>query len=164
MKQSNDKDDSSEIIFNEMIRLYNLESQSHDALNNKAYGLIVSNGTIITLITLVTVQIIDRVMIQNCGIFLVLIPYLFLIYSMLISIKSYKVDNLSTLDAEKLLYSYYGKPASDLIDQLSSNIADDIKSNQRKSEKKSDRINCSMNLLMIGTITFVIVFFILIFF
>lgn len=99
---SSEKEKSAEIIYTEIVRLYNLEMESHDTLKDKSNSVIMATGTIITLVTLATIQLLNlNLLIKiNYGISLVFIPYFFLILSLIFAVRSYRVIDLDTIDAK----------------------------------------------------------------
>ena len=74
---------SAETIYNEIVRQYNLEMDSHDTLKDKANSIIAINGTIITLVTLAAIQILGLNVLYwiKYSIILFSIPYFFFIRS-----------------------------------------------------------------------------------
>lgn len=157
---SSEKEKSAEIIYTEIVRLYNLEMESHDTLKDKSNSVIMATGTIITLVTLATIQLLNlNLLIKiNYGISLVFIPYFFLILSLIFAVRSYRVIDLDTIDAKKFLKKYYQKPKITLLDRLASNIADDTNKNKKKSKERKKFVNYAMKSLVIGIITFAVIF------
>jgi hypothetical protein len=149
------------VIYQELVRQYALLMDAHDNLKDKANGLMISNATTINLVTIVTLQLLTSVS-YKFSLFLVLIPYVFFISSLYLGVESYLVQDLKTIQAEKLRKDYYNEPKSVILEQLSSNIAMDIKNNRKKAATRSKKINRSIHLFKIGIITFITIFLIII--
>lgn len=160
---------SAETIFREIVRQYNLQMDSHDTLKDKANSIIIATGTIITLVTLATIQILNLTIPNDIKflIGLILIPYFFLILSEIYAIKSYLLVDLDTIDAESFFNKYYRNTKVDVLDQLSSNIAEDVTANMEKSDERKKYVNAAMKSLERGIITFaallLIIFFAIIY-
>ena len=147
---------SSETIFNEVVRQYNLQMDSHDTLKDKANSIIIATGTIITLVTLATIQILNLEIPPDVKflIGLIIIPYFFLILSEIYAIKSYLLVELDTINAEPFFNKYYRNKKVDILDQLSSNIAADVTSNMEKSDLRKKYVNAAMKSLERGILSF----------
>jgi len=154
---------SAEALFKEITRQYTLEMEAHDTLKDKANGIIIAGGTIITLVTLATIQLLNLGVINlNLGlitkinpiILFVVIPYFFLVLSELLAIKSYIIIDLKTINTQELLKKYYRYPKVVIIEQLSSNIAKYTVKNKEKSEDRAKFVNWAMVSLITGIITF----------
>jgi len=137
MKNEGDEK-SAKTIYNEIVRQYNLEMDSHDTLKDKANSVISINGTIITLITLAAIQILNLEIVywMKYSILLFFVPYFFFINSFLSAINSYRLVGLDTINANELLKNYYRKPKIEILDQLSANLADNTEKNKKKLSKK----------------------------
>ncbi|AIS31670.1 hypothetical protein BRM9_0853 [Methanobacterium formicicum] len=134
---------SAEILYNEIKRQDKLVMSSFDSLNNKANGIIVSCGTLITLITLAIIQLLnskvmDTFFLMHTLVFFLFLPYVFLIISIVLSIKSYYIKDLKTFNAEKLLEEYYRNHKVKIMDILSSNLASYIEKNKEESKKQKN--------------------------
>lgn len=152
---------SVDIIYHELIRQYALLMDAHNNLKDKANGLMISNATTINLVTIVTLQLLTSVK-YKISLLLILIPYFFFIFSLYLSVESYLVEDLKTIKAEELRKNYYDKPKTVILEQLSSNIAIDIKSNRKKAATRSKKINKSIHLFKIGIISFITIFLLII--
>lgn len=159
-RDSLDEEESAEIIYNEIVRLYNLGMESHDNLKDKSNSIIMATGTIITLVTLATIQLINLNLLSKItyGISFVFIPYFLLILSLIFAVKSYRVRELKTIDAQKFLKKYYREPKIALLDQLASNIANDTYKNNEKAEERKKFVNYAMTSLEMGIIIFALIF------
>lgn len=134
-----ENEESVDVIYQELIRQYALLMDAHDNLKDKANGLMISNATTINLVTIVTLQLLTSVK-YKISLLLVLVPYIFFIFSLYLSVESYLVQDLKTIKAEKLRKDYYNEPKTTILEQLSSNIAMDIKNNRKRlqhDQKKS---------------------------
>ncbi len=136
---------------------------AHDTLKDKANGIILGNGTIITLVTLATIQLLNTGFVDKIHslILLVFIPYAFLIFSMILAIKSYLSVGLTTVSATKLLNEYYRNRKVKILNQLSSNVAWYVDQNKEKSKERSKSVNRAMVSLFIGLLSFAVIFFIM---
>jgi len=154
---------SAETIFKEIIRQYNLEMDAHDTLKDKANGIMVGNGTIITLVTLATIQLLNTGFVDKIHslILLVFIPYTFLIFSMIFAIKSYLIVGLTTINATELLNKYYRNRKVKILDQLSSNVALYVDQNKEKSKERRKFVNLAMVFLLVGLFSFAVILFIM---
>ncbi len=163
MKERNENiesdEKSAEILYNEIVRQYNLEMDAHDTLKDKANSIIAINGTIITLVTLAAIQILGLNVVYwiKYSIVLFSIPYLFFICSFLSAIDSYLLVDLETIHANKLLKNYYRASKLKILDQLSSNLAESTDKNKLNSQKRRNYMNKSMVSLKRGIISLVLV-------
>jgi len=150
---------SAETIYNEIVRQYNLEMDAHDTLKDKANSIIAINGTIITLVTLAAIQILglDVLYWIKYSIILFSIPYFFFIRSFLSAIDSYLLVDLETINASGLLENYYRRPKLEILDQLSSNLAENTDKNKLNSRERKKYMDKSMLSLRIGVISLVLV-------
>lgn len=160
MKNEGDEK-SAKTIYNEIVRQYNLEMDSHDTLKDKANSVISINGTIITLITLAAIQILNLEIVywMKYSILLFFVPYFFFINSFLSAINSYRLVGLDTINANELLKNYYRKPKIEILDQLSANLADNTEKNKKNSQKRRKYLDKSMISLKKGIIGLVLVSF-----
>lgn len=144
-------EDSTETLYNEIVRLYNLEMDAHDSLRDKANVIIAFSGTLITLITLALVQIkfTNKINIPSWSL---VISYVPLGISLFLIIKSYYIVDLYTINAQQLLERYFGQEKSQVLAQLASNIASDLEENKKISIKRAELINISLIFLIIGII------------
>lgn len=161
-----DIEKSAEILYNGITRQYKLEMESFDTLKDKANGIIVSCGTLITLITLATIQLLNSNVIKtffmmNIFIFFLLVPYICFIVSIVLAVKSYFIVELKTVNAQELLKEYYRNHKVKILEQLSSNIASYVEKNKTESKKRRQFINFAMLFLMIGVVSFAIILFII---
>lgn len=156
---------SAETIFKEIVRQYNLQMDAHDTLKDKANSIIVASGTIITLVTLATIQILNLGTSNEIKVLigLIIIPYFFLILSEIHAIKSYLLVDLATVDAESFLNQYYRNSKIDVLDQLSSNVANDVTLNMKKSDERRKHVNYAMKSLERGIISFAVLLLIVFF-
>lgn len=145
-------------MYNEMIRLYDLEMDSHNTLKDKANGIIVFNGTIITLVTLSFVQLIVNKINTSFNLYLLIIPYICLFISLFLAIRAYKVEKLSNVDSKALLNEYYLEPEIEILNQICANMADDNNKNQKISSKRSKLVNHALYALFMGLLLFVVMF------
>jgi nucleosome binding factor SPN SPT16 subunit len=125
---------------------------SYTALKDKTYGIIIFNGTIITLVTLALVQLIGVQITYKIGFKLdmLLIPYVFLISSLLLAIYAYRVASLSSVNSQNLLNEFYCEPKNEILAQLSSRIAKDTEDNKEISKKRTCLITVALIMLGIG--------------
>jgi hypothetical protein len=163
-RDSLEAEKSAEIIYNEIVRLYELGMESHDNLKDKSNSIIMATGTIITLVTLATIQLLNLNLLSKItyGISFVFIPYFLLIFSLIFAVKSYRVRELDTVSAQEFLENYYREPKITLLDQLASNIADDTYENNKKAEERKKFVDYAMTSLEMGIIIFALIFVIFI--
>ena len=139
------------LFYSESLRQYNLEMDSYRILKDKSNSLLASVGTIITLLTIAVIQITTT----NSSpaflilIFLLIIPYIYFISSLLRSIESYSVSELNTINPEALIENYYEKDESEILLQLISNISNDLVENKKITKNRTELINHSLKLLKI---------------
>lgn len=153
---------SIKVMYNELVRLYNLEMDSHDTLKDKTNSIIVFNGAIITLVTLSFVQLIVNKINTNFNLYLLVIPYICLFISLFFAIWAYKVKELAVVDAKNLFVEFYCTTDIKLLDQLCANIADDVNDNKEISEERSKLVNYALFTLSIGLLFFVVMFLVFI--
>lgn len=156
---------SAEIIFEEIVRQYNLQMDAHDTLKDKANSIIVASGTIITLVTLATIQILNMGISNEIKILIgvIIIPYFFLILSEIHAIKSYLLIDLTTIDAEAFFEKYYRNTKINVLEQLSSNVASAVTANKKKSDERRNHVNYAMKSLERGIISFAVLLLIIFF-
>lgn len=148
---------SAEIIFREVVRQYNLQMDSHDTLKDKANSIITASGTIITVITLFTIQVLNLDILHIKKIVIIfIVPYYFLIQATLYALKSYFLIELETIDAESFFNKYYKRPKIEILEQLSSNIAASVTANKIKADERKKYVNIAMESLGRGIITFTV--------
>ena len=154
--------ESIEVMYNEIVRLYELEMDSFTSLKDKTYGIIIFNGTIITLITLALVELIGVQVTYKISFNLdiLLFPYIFLILSLLLAIHSYRIADLAAIGPQAFHNEFYCEPKYKLLDQLASNIADDTEKNKDISKKRSCSIKYALYLLAAGVIAFSVIIWI----
>ena len=152
-----DIEKSSEVIYNELVRLYGLEMDAQDTLKDRANGLMVLNGTIITLATLVMIQLVTLVVTDKMVLLLAIIPYTLFILSLWFGINSFKSRDLLSLSADNLHRDYYRKYKDVILEQLSSNLAEFIDSNKEITDDRSYNVNLSISFFKYGIISFVVV-------
>lgn len=152
-----DIEKSAEVIYNELVRQYDLEIDAQDTLKDKANGIMVLNGTIITLITLVMIQLVTLIVKDKIVLVLTIFPYAFFIYSLYIGIKSFETREMSTVSAKNLHEDYYRKSKTLILEQLSSNLAKFIDDNKRISIDRADKVDSSIHFFKYGMISFVII-------
>jgi len=147
------------LFYKEALRQYDLEMDSYNTLTDKANSILVSIGTILTLLTIAVIQIVTSKVSPNPLLLMVLliIPYTFLITSLLLSIESYSVSELATINPKKLIEKYYSKSENEILMQLISNISNDLVENKKITEDRSTLINQSLKSLKKGIITLIIV-------
>lgn len=152
----NEIEKSAETIFKEVVRQYDLQMDSHDTLKDKANSIIIATGTIITLVTLATIQILNLEIPGDANflIGLIIIPYFFLIFAAINAIRSYLLVELTAIDAEVLIKEYHRAKKVDLLDQLSANIAPAVNYNKQKAHERKEFINNAMKDLERGIISF----------
>jgi hypothetical protein len=157
------KDEKSiKAMYNELVRLYDLEMDAHDTIKDKTNGIIAFNGAIISLVTLAFIQLIGKHPDINFYLYLFIIPFVCLFVSLLLAILSYRVVELVVIDAKALLNEYYCKPEMEILSQLCANIADDIDENKVISGKRAMLFDYSFIALFIGLLAFVVIFLVLI--
>lgn len=159
IESSHCKDEKSiKAMYNELVRLYDLEMGAHDAIKDKTNGIIAFNGAIISLVTLAFIQLIGKHPDISFNLYLFIIPFVCLFVSLLLAILSYRVMELVVIDAKALLYEYYCKPEMEILAQLCANIADDISENKAISEERAKLFGYSFIALFIGLLAFVVIF------
>lgn len=152
--------ESLQIIYNEILRLYNLEIDSNNILGNKAQSIILSGGSTIISFTLIIAQLIGKYHIIFMAI---LLPsYYPLVRSLIKAIETYKVELFSSVDANLFLNKYYGESKETILGQLSSNLAYSTDQNKAISRKRTENLDSATNYLILGII--LIVFSIIVFF
>ena len=86
-------DPNIELIYTEITRQYNVIRDSSNTLDNKSNGLMIFNGSFIALVTTAFIQLI--ILLQNnhlsFSVLLIILPYIFLIGSFILLIKSFYV-------------------------------------------------------------------------
>lgn len=152
-----DIEKSAEVIYNELVRLYDLEMDAQDTLKDKANGLMVLNGTIITLVTLVMIQLVTLVVTDKMVLLFAVIPYLLFLLSLWFGINSFLSRNLYSVSAGNLHIDYYHKYKDVILEQLSSNLAEFIDANKTITNDRSHNVNLSINFFRLGVISFVVV-------
>lgn len=160
--ETNDEiEKSAEVIYSELVRQYDLEMDVQDTLKDKANGLMVLNGTTISLITLVLIQLVNSVVKHRIVLLFIIIPYIFFIYSLYAGIKSYETRKLSTVSAKRLHELYYRKSKATILEQLSSNIAAFIDDNSLISLYQARNVDRSISSFKYGMVSFVIILIII---
>ncbi len=144
-------DDPIGVLYEELVRLYDLEMNAHNSLRDKANVIIAFGGTLITVITVAIVQIKFA---YHIGInpIILSIPYIPLIVSLILVLRSYFVVSLYTINSTALLNEFFGEDRNTLLAQLASNIADDTEKNKEISFKRKKLINYSLISLVISLI------------
>lgn len=84
-----DIEKSAEVIYNELVRLHNLEMDAQDTLKDRASGIMVLNGTMITLVTLAMLQLFTLVVNVRIVLLFSMIPYTFFFLSLSLAITSF---------------------------------------------------------------------------
>ncbi len=158
-KKSKDDLNKTKLFHREALRQYDLEMDSYRTLTGKANSLLASVGTILTVLTIAVIQIIVTKEYSNflSLIGALVIPYIFLILSLLLSIESYRVSELATINPQNLVEQYYEKSEQDILMQLISNISNDLEENKEITEKRTALINNSLLFLKIGMLSLVVV-------
>lgn len=148
------------ILYEELVRLYNLEMEAHDTLRDKANVIIAFAGTLITIITISIIQVKFAYKIEINPVILAL-PYIPLTLSLLFVFRSYSIVHLYTINSQELLKNYFGEDRNTILAQLASNIASDTEENKKISFRRKKLINISLICLFIG---FIFVAILIIFF
>lgn len=163
MNSENEKNrndlNKAKLFHREALRQYELEMDSYRTLTSKANSLLASVGTILTLLTIAVIQIVTTKPFSNFLILIpdLVIPYSFLIMSLLRSIESYSVSKLSTINPQKLVENYYERSEQQILMQLTSNVSNDLNENKKITEERTKLINSSLKSLKMGILSLVIV-------
>ena len=150
-----DIEKSAEVIYNELIRLHNLEMDAQDTLKDRANGIMVLNGTMITLVTLVMLQLFTLVVNVRIVLLFSMIPYTFFFISLFLAITSFLPRDFISISPSNLHINYYRKRKDVILEQLSSNFAEFIDMNKKITEERSKILRWSIYSFMLGTPIFV---------
>jgi len=150
--------DSIQVMYNESLRLYNLELDSYEALANKINGTLLITGTIIALVTAALVQLITIQLSLNIFLFSILISltYLFLILSLFDSGYAYLTESLPIINKKTLFKKYHYKEKNEILDILSCKIIQHATTINLINIKKSEHLKRSLILMLCGISVFVI--------
>lgn len=151
--ENNPDPEAIEAIYSEIIRQYDLEMNSLDGLNNKSIGIIAFDGTLLSLFSLSVVQII-KFPNENLTFFLVAISisYFIILLSIAFAAYSFRVVSVNTVNAKNLHIDYYLHNKCDVLNQLCSNIADNLEKNKIISTKKKVFINHALLFAVLGVL------------
>lgn len=142
-----------EAFYTEAVRQHDLVVKSLDGLNNKAIGVIAFNGTLLSLFSLSVVQFIKSST-ANLQLFLigVAISYFLIILSIIFACYAFRVVSINSINPITLHREYYLHERHEMLDQLCSNISDDVEKNRDISKEKSGFINIALAFSVLGVI------------
>lgn len=140
------------VMYHELIRLYNLEMDSYGVLVSKCNGLILINGTVITLLTLSLIQLIQLKLNPNSLLFsvFVTVTYVLLVFSLFNAAIAYLTTSLRVIDAEKFYEKYHCKDSSKILDVASCLLAKHTTKIKETNVIKSKKIKYSISFLSIA--------------
>lgn len=151
--------DAKEVIYDETLRLYEIQFKNLDSSKNKAYRFMGFSGVIINLILLVAVQVISFS--NTTSYLLLLIPAGFFIFlSLLTTIPVITSETVYLTDTQKLIKDFKDESDETTILSLSTSIAASNDELTDKLKENSKYLNISLIFLILGAF-FVLMFTIL---
>lgn len=152
------------ILYSEILRAYDLNEKSKEHVQNKANGIIIFNSAVITLIILASVQILNIPHFKNIQflILIIIIPLILLIFSLKKAINSYTPKNYPGIDIDEIYEDFKNEDEIILLEKLSGKKIEYLDEHDKTSNENADFLEISMKYLMLGMISLVICFIILI--
>jgi len=164
MSESSEKcEETSETLYNEIIRLHNLNERTIDIINEKTNGIIVFDSAIITLTILASVQLLNIKNFTNIQYLIILtfIPLIFIMCSLKSAINSYSPSDYKQINVAALYDKYFHESKVNIMDQISVNNKCNISENKVILNKNIKLLEKSIKYLEYGILLLIICFIII---
>lgn len=144
---------SVQVMYNEVLRLYNFEMNSYNTLVNKGSGLIFINGTVITLVTLSLIDLIHYQLNPFPSLYFsicVSVIYILLFFSLLSAAISFRTSQIPLIIAENFYQNHYCEDHIKILDRASSIISEDTSTINKINFDKGKKIKWSIGFLSVS--------------
>lgn len=169
MKENNERE-RNRLIFELVNRRFSEEFEQINSLDAKTYQIIAISGIVLGLETALFSVFLD-VLGQGSEYFvifrcLLIISYIFLIASIVIGLRAYAIKEWETApNVEHLITEYAMKDRAqdEILIQVTKQLVEAVKKNQKASKKKAADIKISLFALVLGIITYLLIVVVLLF-